>query len=134
MRPAAALLAIALALGASACAGHGEAGIVPPLAIPLASGASDASFVRLVETAHTLGYVPDFVEPEYGVFGVPSHHTPGRGEVPIVFVVQCYADGRATLTALGGRAQGRPDRVRVPDDVRREAVALAQDLAGGYAR
>lgn len=130
--------AILIVLGALAllpsCGARAERGIVPPLAIYLPYGPTDASFVRLVETARSLGYHLELVDPEYGVFTARARGAVRPGQPPIVFVVQCYADGRATLTMLGGEPRGRPDRVRVPDAIRREAVALAQDLAGGDVR
>lgn len=126
-RPVAATVLLVLALLAPGCARWSERGTMPTLAIMLRDGPPAESFERLVGAARSAGYFIEFVEPTYGVMGARSHaQLPQRGG-PATFVVQCYTDGRATLTVLGA-AQVDGQRVRVPDALRREAVAFAQAL------
>jgi hypothetical protein len=128
-------LLLAAALASTGCAAHALRGTVPPLGIQLGHGTTEQSFRDLVRITRDLGYPIEFADAEYGVFGARSRLPPRRGSPALSFVVQCFADGRATLTVIGAPAvAGTTDVVRVPDAVRREAVALAQALEERRAR
>ncbi len=130
MRSLAAILLLTALCCTSAC--NPLRNTLPPLAIRLREGPTRESFEELLLVARAQNYLIEFADPEFGVFGVLSRVPPSRGTPALTFLVQCYADGGATLTVVGGARAGAGDLVRVPDRVRREAVALAQALEGRY--
>ena len=124
------LALLALLLGA--CGHRSEIGTMPTLAIDLVDGPNQRSFDRMVAVAAAMGYPLEFSSPQYGVFGVQAH-VPTGPDGATSFVVQCYADGGAVLTVLGGVAVPGTERTRVSSRIRTEAVTLAQALERGEA-
>jgi len=126
-------LLVVVLLATGACDRYREQGTLPVLRVTLDAGPSEASFTRLVHTATALGYHIDFVDAQYGVFGVHTRSLLPQYAGAATVVVQCYADGGATVSVLGGTPIAGRDRVRVPDAMRREVVAFVQGLQAGHA-
>lgn len=128
---AAALFLVALLLTTTAgCAHYAERNALPPLAIDLPQGPPDQVFTRLVSITRALGYPIDFADVRYGVFGTHTRTSLAGREGAATLVVQCFADGRASVTVLGGTPIDDL-WTRVPDRMRREIVLFAQRLENG---
>ena len=128
MRPLA-LLALLLAMSALGCDRWAFVR-TPPLAVRLAGGATEGAFTHAMSIATERGYTVEFSDPVYGVIGLRARQPPGR-DATSSLIVQCYADGHATVSVLGPRVTGTEDVRRAPIGLAREAVALAQALDVG---
>jgi len=124
---------LAVALGASGCGGYRERGTLPTLVFQMHGSPDAEGFMRLTELATHLGYHIDFADARYGVFGVHTIAPLPQGVGPATVVVQCYSDGQATVTVLGGMGVPQSDLTRVSDGVRREVVAFERALEAGRA-
>ena len=127
------VLVLAVALGASGCEGHRQRGTLPTLVFQMHDAPDVEGFMRLTELVARLGYHVDFADARYGVFGVHTVARLPQGVGPATVVVQCFADGQATVTVLGGMGVPQSDLTRVSDAVRREVVAFERALEAGRA-
>jgi hypothetical protein len=126
-------LASCALLSSAGCTHYAERNTLPPLSITLPQGSTGASFERLVRLTRALGYSVDFADVRYGVIGTHTRAQLTRRGGAATIVVQCFGDGRATVTLLGGTPLDAGMRVRVPEGMRREVVAFTQALESGVA-
>ena len=130
MSPRARVAWLAITLTVAAC-GCGRASEMPRVGFPMAGGPTTEGFERLLSRARDPGYTIDFSDAAFGAFGVTARTPAGRRDPErATLVVQCHADGRATIDVVGTATDDR-GHARVTPALRREVVRLAQELEEG---
>lgn len=128
MRRAFLALGLALALVVAGCHRYPQ---MPLVAFPMEGGPTSEAFELLITRARAIGYAIEFSHAAFGSFGVRARtRSVNRDPERATLVVQCHADGRATIEVVGTANDGH-GHARVSRALRQEVVRLAQVLEQG---
>lgn len=111
-----------LALGSMTCASCSDLTIVRRVPIVAAQPVSDEVFARLLTVAETEGYELRLTQPNRRRFAVWAHYVDGHGRYAMA--VECFPDGRISITPVGPRVEREGHEWILPIDLRWELIGL----------